>query len=240
MTEPTLPVPGDAAAQVPLVPFVDRHAGCGGVFTATIITRTESMVGLTATVERRVMRCSKCEVERRSPDQVENDYLATMAAIREKHGLLTHQEIRRIRESLGVTSDEFDALIGLPTGISKGWETQRHLQNATADARVRALQDVEYAKGVAVGARVTLRLTEEERAAFRPTSFLKRKGAQAASGEAPDEAAASGTASEQASATQVFVEPAAVEPASADLAPATPAPTGLPPVEIAPLDTGAL
>jgi DNA-binding transcriptional regulator YiaG len=188
MTEPTAPVTGDASASIPLVPFVDRHAGCGGVFIATTIVKTESMVGLTATVERRVMRCSKCELERRSPDQVEGDYLATMAAIRERHGLLTHQEIRRIRESLGVTPDEFDALIGLPTGISKGWETQRHLQNATADARVRALQDVEYAKGVAVGARVTLRLTEEERAAFRPPSFLKKKGAAAVNADAPEEA----------------------------------------------------
>lgn len=198
MTDLTAPVTGDAAASIPLVPFVDRHAGCGGVFTATIITKTESMVGLTATVERRVMRCSKCELERRSPDQVEGDYLATMAAIREKHGLLTHQEIRRIRESLGVTPDEFDALIGLPTGISKGWETQRHLQNAMADARVRALQDVEYAKGVAAGARVTLRLTEEERAAFRPPSFLKKKGAAAASADASDETTAPAASPEQA------------------------------------------
>lgn len=215
MTEPTAPVTGDASAPIPLVPFVDRHAGCGGVFTATTIVKTESMVGLTATVERRVMRCSKCELERRSPDQVEGDYLATMAAIREKHGLLTHQEIRRTRESLGVTPDEFDALIGLPTGISKGWETQRHLQNAMADARVRALQDVEYAKGVAVGARVTLRLTEEERAAFRPPSFLKKKGTAVVSADAPDETSAPGPAAEPAS-----VEPAPVEPASpADDAP---------------------
>jgi len=173
-----------ASAAPTIVPAADRHAGCGGVFIATTITKTESMVGLTATVERRVMRCSTCEIERRSPDQVEGDYLATMAAIRETHGLLTHGEIRRIREALGVTPDEFDQLLGLPSGISKGWETQRHLQNATADARIRALQDVEHAKGVAAAARVTLRLTEEERAAFKPPAFLRRKGAAAVSAEA--------------------------------------------------------
>jgi DNA-binding transcriptional regulator YiaG len=133
------------------------------------------------------MRCSKCELERRSPDQVEGDYLATMAAIRETHGLLTHQEIRRTREALGVTPDEFDQLLGLPSGISKGWETQRHLQNRAADARIRALQDVEHAKGVAVGARVTLRLTEEERAAYKPPAFLRKKGAAAISAEALEE-----------------------------------------------------
>jgi DNA-binding transcriptional regulator YiaG len=169
-----------------MVPLADRHAGCGGVFIGTTVTKTESMVGLTASVERRVMRCSSCAVERRSPDQVEGDYLATMAAIRETHGLLTHGEIRRIRESLGVTPDEFDQLLGLPTGISKGWETQRHLQNATADARIRALQDVEHAKGVAAAVRVTLRLTEEERAAFKPPAFLRRKGAAAVSAEATE------------------------------------------------------
>ena len=164
------------AAIPPLVPYADRHQGCGGVFTTTTINKTESMVGLTVTLPRRVMRCSKCDAQRRAPEQVEGDYFATMAAIRETHGLLTHQEIRRTREALGVTPDEFDQLLGLPSGISKGWETQRHLQNVAADARIRALQDVEYAKGVAVGARVTLRLTEEERAAFKPPAFLRRKG----------------------------------------------------------------
>lgn len=183
MTDPLATLAGAPGAPA-LVPVADRHAGCGGVFIATTITRTESMVGLTATVERRVMRCSTCDVERRSPDQVEGDYLATMAAIRETHGLLTHGAIRRIRESLGVTPDEFDQLLGLPTGISKGWETQRHLQNAMADARIRALQDVEHARGVAASARVTLRLTEEERAAFKPPAFLRRKGAAAVSAEA--------------------------------------------------------
>jgi len=173
---------------VPLVPFVDRHHGCGGVFAATTITKTESMCGLSATVERRVMRCSKCEVDRRAPDQVEADYLGVMAAIRERHGLLTPPRIRAIREVLGVTPDEFDALIGLPSGITKGWETTRHLQNAAADARIRALEDVEYAKGVAVGARVTLRLTEEERAAFRPPAFGKRREARLVAEEALAEA----------------------------------------------------
>ncbi|HMN10589.1 MAG TPA: hypothetical protein PKC83_17565 [Gemmatimonadaceae bacterium] len=221
MTQPTAPATGDAAPSAPLVPFVDRHAGCGGVFTATIITKTESMVGLTATVERRVMRCSKCELERRSPDQVEGDYLATMAAIREKHALLTHQEIRRIRESLGVTPDEFDALLGLPTGISKGWETQRHLQNAMADARVRALQDVEYAKGVAVGARVTLRLTEEERAAFRPPSFLKKKGAAAESAEAQEHLPADAPAPAEAAR-----EPGIARLPPGDMPPAQSQPSG--------------
>lgn len=181
-TDVAIPSAG-AATAASIVPVADRHAGCGGIFVATAVTKTESMVGLTATVERRVMRCNSCEVERRSPDQVEGDYLATMAAIRETHGLLTHGEIRRIREALGVTSDEFDALLGLPSGISRGWETQRHLQNKVADARIRALQDVEYAREVAAGARVTLRLTEEERAALKPPAFLRRKGTLAPSAE---------------------------------------------------------
>lgn len=184
MTEPrALSAPSASAAAPTVVPAADRHAGCGGVFTATTISKTETMVGLSATVERRVMRCSKCETERRGPDQVEGGYLATMAAIRETHGLLTPQEIRRIREALGVTPEEFDQLLGLPTGISKGWETLRHLQNPAADARVRTLADVEHAKGVAVGARVTLRLTEEERASLRPAAFFKRRGASTESRE---------------------------------------------------------
>lgn len=190
MTDPLALLANSALSHSAMVPVADRHAGCGGVFAATTITKHESMVGLTATVERRVMRCSKCELERRSPDQVEGDYLATMAAIRETHGLLTHQEIRRTREALGVTPDEFDQLLGLPSGISKGWETQRHLQNRAADARIRALQDVEHAKGVAVGARVTLRLTEEERAAYKPPAFLRKKGAAAISAEALEETSA--------------------------------------------------
>ncbi|MBK6307847.1 MAG: hypothetical protein IPF47_19815 [Gemmatimonadetes bacterium] len=125
-------------------------------------------------------------MERRSPDQVEGDYLATMAAIRETHGLLTHQEIRRTREALGVTPDEFDQLLGLPSGIRRGGRRSGTCRTA-ADARIRALQDVEHAKGVAVGARVTLRLTEEERAAYKPPAFLRKKGAAAISAEALEE-----------------------------------------------------
>jgi len=223
MTEPHVSASPDAAATegvapiatapaVPLVPFADRHAGCGGVYATTTTPKTETMVGLSVTVERRVMRCSKCEHERRAPDQVEGDYLGTMAAIREKHGLLTPAEIRRTREALGVTSDEFDALLGLPSGISKGWETQRHMQNAMADARIRALQDVEYAKGVAVGARVTLRLTDEEKAAFKPPAFLRRKAAAAVSAEGEDDAP---------STTEVAVAIASPGSAPADGADAT-------------------
>lgn len=188
MTDPHAPDPTSAPSLPALVPFADRHAGCGGVFATTTVKKAESMVGLTVTVERRVLRCSKCEVERRAPEHIEGDYLATMAVIRETHGLLTHQAIRRIRESLGVTPDEFDQLLGLPSGISKGWETQRHLQNTTVDARIRALQDVEHAAGVAAAMRVTLRLTEEERAAYKPPAFLRRKGAAAVSAEANAEA----------------------------------------------------
>lgn len=187
MTDPLALLANSALSHVAMVPIVDRHAGCGGVFSTTTITKNESMVGLSATVERRVQRCSKCELERRSPDQVEGDYLSTMAAIRETHGLLTHQEIRRTREALGVTPDEFDQLLGLPSGISKGWETQRHLQNRMADDRIRALQDVEHAKGIALAVRVTLRLTDEERAAYKPPAFLRKKGAAAISAEALEE-----------------------------------------------------
>ena len=46
---------------------------------------------------------------------------------------------------------------------------------------------MEHAKGVAVGARVTLRLTEEERAAYKPPAFLRKKGAAAISAEALEE-----------------------------------------------------
>ena len=170
----------------PLVPYIDRHQGCGGTFTAVTLSKAESMCGLTAIVERRVMRCSKCALERRGPEQVESDYLAVMAAIRETHDLLTPARIRGIREALGVSPDEFDALIGLPSGITKGWETFRHLQNPAADARIRALQEVEHAKAVAVVARVTLRLTEEERAAARPPSFGKRRDTRVDMGETGD------------------------------------------------------
>jgi hypothetical protein len=46
---------------------------------------------------------------------------------------------------------------------------------------------VEHAKGIAIAARVTLRLTEEERAAYKPPAFLRKKGAAAISAEALEE-----------------------------------------------------
>lgn len=133
------------------------HRKCGGRYQAAVETVTLRVSGMTATVERGVLRCSACGDEHRTVEQREAAEQAAVAAVRAEHGLMTPREIRHLRERLGLTHEQLgDLLYGVPRSVVEGWERGRYVQNPDADTLLRALEDRETLEKRAAKAGVTL------------------------------------------------------------------------------------
>ena len=64
----------------------------------------------------------------------------TLANERRKKGLLTGEEIKEIRESLGYSQDKLDKFLGLGAKSFARWETYRAEQTRAADLLLRAIK----------------------------------------------------------------------------------------------------
>ncbi len=118
------------------------HRGCGGRYAQHTEQVTVRVSGMGAEVTREFFRCEKCGHEQRTIEQRDAAERQAVEQIRERHGLLAPKEIRRLRESLGLTSAQLaDLCYGTPKGIVAGWEKGRYLQNREADALLRSLTD---------------------------------------------------------------------------------------------------
>lgn len=118
------------------------HRKCGGRYQAAVETVTLRVSGMTAAVERGVLRCDACGDEHRTVEQREAAEQAATAAVRVQHGLMTPREIRHLRERLALTHEQLgDLLYGVPRSVVEGWERGRYVQNPDADALLRALED---------------------------------------------------------------------------------------------------
>jgi len=65
-----------------------------------------------------------------------------IALYREKYGLLSADEIRAIRERLGLTQAELAALLRLGDNTISRWESGRNVQSAAMDMLLRMIRDV--------------------------------------------------------------------------------------------------
>jgi putative zinc finger/helix-turn-helix YgiT family protein len=118
------------------------HRKCGGHYQASVETVTLRVSGMTAAVERGVLRCDACGDEHRTVEQRESAEQAATAAVRAQHGLMTPREIRQLRERLALSHEQLgDLLYGVPRSVVEGWERGRYVQNPEADALLRALED---------------------------------------------------------------------------------------------------
>lgn len=68
--------------------------------------REIQMGGRSVVVLHELLRCPECGEEFLTPDQMDAVQRRASSAIREREGLLTPEEIRQIRESLGLTQAE--------------------------------------------------------------------------------------------------------------------------------------
>lgn len=138
------------------------HRGCGGRYSLQAEQVTIRLGGMTAGVTREYYRCEKCNHEQRTIDQREAAEKLAVELIRSEHDLLSPRAIRKLRESLGLSVQQFaELLYGTPRGIVDGWEKGRYLQNREADALIRSLADPVVLQERAARAGVSLPVVAE-------------------------------------------------------------------------------
>lgn len=98
--------------------------------------------GRSVTVTATFLRCGSCGKELWRPGQVEATHRAAAAQVRRDEDLLMPEEIRSIRESLGLTQEEFERLLRAGKKTVTRWETGEVFQARTADELMRVIRDV--------------------------------------------------------------------------------------------------
>ena len=88
------------------------------------------------------LRCPKCdEVVLRFSDarRLQED---AIAVYRKKHGLLSADEIRALRERFGLTQGELARLLHLGANTISRWESGRNVQTEAMEILLRLLRDL--------------------------------------------------------------------------------------------------
>lgn len=133
------------------------HRGCGGRYVRHTEPVTIRVSGMTASVERVFYSCSRCNDEHRTVEQREAAERAAVEAVRLENALLAPKQIRKLREELGLTTEQLgDLLYGIPRTIVEGWEKGRYVQNRDVNAMLLKLEDPDYLRERAARAGVVL------------------------------------------------------------------------------------
>lgn len=91
-------------------------------------------------VPDRFSRCTACGEEFYAPGQLEATQRRASGVVRSEEGLLLPEEIRAIRESLGLTQSGFERLLGVGAKTVVRWERGTVFQNQATDALLRVIQ----------------------------------------------------------------------------------------------------
>lgn len=121
--------------------MVDRTcAGCGGRVANVTAPVSIDLRGETVTVpgidHERCAQCGETILSLDAADHVQREAVARMRAAR---GLLTPDEIRDLRRSLGVAQAALERLLGVGPKTVVRWEKGTVFQSATADRLMRLL-----------------------------------------------------------------------------------------------------
>ena len=103
--------------------FDGAEHSCGGHFERTTGAQEIAIRGESVTVIADFYRCSGCGEERFDLDQVDRARAAAAEALTKAEGLLLPEEIRALRERLGLTQDAFEDALGLGRKTMVRWET---------------------------------------------------------------------------------------------------------------------
>lgn len=99
------------------------------------------------------LRCPKCDEVVLRLDESRLLRERAMELYRAKHALLAGDEIRRLRERLGLTQGQLAELLRLGVNTLSRWESGRNVQTAAMDMLLRLVRDVpgsvEYLRGLA-------------------------------------------------------------------------------------------
>lgn len=97
------------------------------------------MRGVTVTVDREFFRCDGCGEERQTVEQTSEVDRRAARLVRDELRLLQPEEIRRLRDSLGLTQEEFESALGLGAKSMARWENGAVMQSKAADNLLRAV-----------------------------------------------------------------------------------------------------
>lgn len=96
------------------------------------------------------LRCQDCNEEFYLPGQMDATLRRASDAIRQEENLLLPDEIRRIREALGLSQAEFETLLGVGPKTVVRWEKGTVFQNRATDSLLRLIgEDRENAERLA-------------------------------------------------------------------------------------------
>ncbi len=84
-------------------------------------------------------RCAACEEAFYAPGQMDATLRRASEAIRHEEGLMSPQEIRGIRERLGLTQHAFEKLLGVGPKTVVRWEKGTVFQNRSTDSLLRVV-----------------------------------------------------------------------------------------------------
>lgn len=117
-----------------------RCMECGGKLHKEQSPMEESYKGRKYTIDS-VSRyvCESCGEYEIDADEELRVSSILAAKYRQDEGLLTPEQIRSIRVSLGLTQKQFEELIGVSSPTASRWETGAMFQSKTADKFIRVL-----------------------------------------------------------------------------------------------------
>ena len=88
------------------------------------------------------LRCPKCHEVLLRFDDARRLGEAAIAIYRERHGLLSADEIRALRERFALTQADLARLLRLGANTISRWEAGRNVQTASMDMLLRLLRDL--------------------------------------------------------------------------------------------------
>lgn len=92
-----------------------------------------------AEVKQEAVACDACDEVYVTPEQYEENRLRAVRAMRQEEGLLLPVEIVALRETLGLTQEGLEQLIGIGPKTVVRWENGSVFQNSATDTLMRLL-----------------------------------------------------------------------------------------------------
>jgi putative zinc finger/helix-turn-helix YgiT family protein len=88
------------------------------------------------------LRCPKCAQKMFRYDDAKQFHRDAIAIYRKKYGLLSADELRALREQLGLTQAELARLLHLGANTISRWEAGRNVQTEAMEMLLRIIRDV--------------------------------------------------------------------------------------------------
>jgi len=121
------------------LPETARCPVCGGEARLTLEVRPVTILARSVAVEDEFYRCVTCGEEVYRPGMMDAVLRRATAKIREEDALLTPDQVRGIRRTLGLTQPQFERLLGVGANTVVRWERGTVPQGSAADSLLRLL-----------------------------------------------------------------------------------------------------